>query len=237
MDITFEFVRSLKLSAICLLLFITSCASPDMTPSPNSLHYLALGDSYTIGESVRENERWPAQLVAALRERGLSIADADIIARTGWTTADLQRAIAQQYNGQTYDLVSLLIGVNDQFQGLSIEAYPARFKELLNFAITAAGGDPTHVIVVSIPDWGATPFAEGQDRAAIGAEIDAFNAVNREESVAAGVQYFDITPISRQAASDPGLVAGDGLHPSGEMYTRWVELILPNVYALLAPTD
>jgi lysophospholipase L1-like esterase len=208
-----------------------------MTPSPNSLHYLALGDSYTIGESVRENERWPVQLVAALRERGLSMADADIIARTGWTSADLQSAIQRQYNGQTYDLVSLLIGVNDQYQGVSIDDYRPRFKELLNFAITAAGGDPTHVIVVSIPDWGATPFAEGQDRAAIGAQIDAFNAVNRKESIAAGVQYFDITPISRQTTSDPGLVAGDGLHPSGEMYSKWVELILPNAYALFAPTD
>jgi lysophospholipase L1-like esterase len=222
-----------------LLLLAANCGPANqMTPTTsNELHYLALGDSYTIGESVRENERWPVQLVAALRERGLSIAEADIIARTGWTTADLQRAIEQQYNGQTYDLVSLLIGVNDQYQGVSIDDYRPRLKALLDFAIKAAGGDPTHVIVVSIPDWGATPFAEGQDRAAIGAEINAFNAVNREESIAAGVQYFDITPISRQATSDPGLVAGDGLHPSGEMYAIWVELILPNAYALLAPTN
>ncbi len=225
-------MRSLHPLAICLLLFITSCASADMTPSPNSLHYLALGDSYTIGESVPESQRWPVQFVAALRQRGLAMADADIIARTGWTSADLQRAIEQQNSEQTYDLVSLLIGGNDQGQGLSIEDYRSRFKDLLNFAITAAGGDPTHVLVVSIPDWGATPFAEGQDRAAIGAEIDAFNAVNREESLAAGVQYFDITPISRQAASDPSLVAGDGLHPSGKMYAAWVELLVPNVTVL-----
>ncbi len=204
-----------------------------MTPSPNSLHYLALGDSYTIGEGAPESQRWPVQLVAALRKRGLAMADADIIARTGWTTADLQRAVEQQYNGQTYDFVSLLIGVNDQYQGLPIEDYRPRFKDLVDFAITAVGGDPTHVLVVSIPDWGATPFAEGQDRAAIGAEIDAFNAVNREESVAAGVQYFDITPISRRAASDPSLVAGDGLHPSGKMYAQWVELMFPSVYDLL----
>jgi lysophospholipase L1-like esterase len=201
--------------------------------SASELHFLALGDSYTIGESVNESQRWPVQLVGALRERGLNMADPDIIARTGWTTADLQRAIEQQYNGQTYDLVSLLIGVNDQYQGLSIGDYRARFKDLLNFAITAAGGDPTHVIVVSIPDWGATPFAEGQDRVAIGAEIDAFNAVNREESLAAGVQYFDITPISRQAASDPSLVAGDGLHPSAEMYAKWVDFLVPYVAPLL----
>lgn len=200
--------------------------------SASELHFLALGDSYTIGEGVPEGQRWPVQLVAALREDGLSIADADIIARTGWTSADLKREVERQYNGKTYDLVSLLIGVNDQYQGLSIDDYRPRFKALLDFAIKAAGGDPKHVIVVSIPDWGATPFAEGQDRAAIGAEIDAFNAVNREESIAAGVQYFDITPISRQAANDPSLVAGDGLHPSGRMYAAWVDLLAPTLTVL-----
>ena len=202
--------------------------------SSSQLTFLALGDSYTLGESVRESERWPVQLAAALRQHAINMANPELIARTGWTTADLQRAIDGQYGGETYDLVSLLIGVNDQYQGLSIDNYRQRFKALLDFAISAAGGDPLHVIVLSIPDWGATPFAEGQDRVAIGAEIDAFNAVNREESVAAGVQYFDITAISRRAAGDPSLLAGDGLHPSGEMYAQWVKLVQPNVAVLFA---
>lgn len=206
------------------------------TSSTSELHYLALGDSYTIGQSVAEDLRWPVQLVARLREAGLSIADAVIIARTGWTTDELQAAIADQYEPRAYDLVSVLIGVNDQYRGYPIDDYRTHFKELLAFAISAAGGDPGRVIVLSIPDWGVTPFASGQDRASVAAQIDAFNAVNKEESDAAGVHYFDITPISRQAASDPTLIAGDGLHPSGEMYRLWVELIFPDVLALLTAT-
>ncbi len=235
-----EIVKSFNLTEICLLLFTASCASLSMTTSPssNSLRFLALGDSYTIGESVAENLRWPVQLVARLRDLGIPMADAEIIARTGWTTDELQEAIADQYGPSAYDLVSVLIGVNDQYRSYPIEEYRADFKELLAFAISAANGaDPQRVIVLSIPDWGVTPYAEGQDRQQVAAQIDAFNAVNREESAAAGVHYFDITSISRQAASDPTLIAGDGLHPSGKMYTLWVELIFPDVYALLATAE
>lgn len=206
------------------------------TSSTPELHYLALGDSYTIGESVAEDLRWPVQLVARLREAGLPMADAEIIARTGWTTGELQEAIPDQYKPRAYDLVSVLIGVNDQFRGYSIEDYRTRFKEVLAFAISAANGDPQRVIVLSIPDWGVTPFASGQDGQHIAAQIDAFNAVNREESAAAGVHYFDITPISRQGSSDRTLIAGDGLHPSAEMYKLWVDLIFPDVLALLTAT-
>lgn len=229
-------MKSINLTFAFLFLFLTNCTSTPMSPTPssNSLHYLALGDSYTIGESVAENLRWPVQLVSRLREAGLQMADAEIIARTGWTTDELQEGIADQYESRAYDLVSVLVGVNDQYRGYPIEEYRARFKDLLAFAISAAGGDPQRVIVLSIPDWGVTPFASGQDRAKIATQINAFNAVNKEESAAAGVHYFDITAISRQATSDPTLIAGDGLHPSGEMYKLWVDLIFPDVYKLIS---
>jgi len=207
-----------------------------MPTSEYSLTYLALGDSYTIGEGVEAAERWPAQLVTALRAQSISIADPEIIARTGWTTANLLTAIERQYAGEEHDLVSLLIGVNDQYQGLSVATYRQEFKELLTFAIQAAGGRASHVIVVSIPDWGFTPFAETVERPNISIEIDAFNAVNREESAAAGVHYFDITATTRPLIFDRQLFAEDGLHPSTKMYAQWVELIFPHVFALLTGT-
>lgn len=203
------------------------------TDSEHRLNYLALGDSYTVGESVDENQRWPQQLVAKLREQDIPIADPVIIARTGWTTEDLVAAIGEQYDGETYDIVSVLAGVNDQYRGYAIEVYREHFRELLAFAISAAGARPDRVIVLSIPDWGVTPFAEGRDREQIAAAIDAFNAVNRAESEAAGVAYFDITPISRTAAENTDMLAYDGLHPSGEMYAAWVEVLLDQVVGIL----
>lgn len=197
------------------------------------LRLLALGDSYTIGESVPVEERWPVQLAARLRATGRAVQDPVIIARTGWTTAELQQGISQANIQDTYDLVSLLIGVNNQYRGYPLPEYRQEFRELLNQAIEFAGGDPGRVFVLSIPDWGVTPFAQGRDPQKIAAEIDAFNAINREEAQAAGVAYIDVTPVSRQAASQPNLVAGDGLHPSGEMYAAWVELALPVVRELL----
>lgn len=206
-----------------------------ITPTPdNSLNYLALGDSYTIGESVGEEDRWPVQLVAALREQGIHISDPVIIARTGWTTADLLRGIEAKGELGAYDLVSLLIGVNDQFQSLSIDGYRQRLRELLQIAIEAAGSKPEHVVVLSIPDWSYTPFAETIERPDISAEIDEFNAVAREESEIAGAYYFDITPLTRPAAYDQDLFADDGLHPSAKMYTLWVQMIWPRVNDLLS---
>ncbi len=199
----------------------------------NLLSYLALGDSYTIGESVAVGERWPMQLAAALRETGIPISDPGIIARTGWTTADLLRAIEAKGDLGNYDLASLLIGVNDQFQGLSIDGYRERFKELLAIAIAAAGDRPERVIVLSIPDWAYTPYAETIERPTISAEIDAFNAMAREESQVAGVHYFDITHLTRPAIYDPAMIADDGLHPSAKMYAMWVEAILPDVVEIL----
>jgi lysophospholipase L1-like esterase len=191
------------------------------------LRYLALGDSYTIGEGVPDSGRWPAQLVEALRARGVRIDDPQIIARTGWTTDELDAAIEQAAPAGTFDLVTLLIGVNDQYRGRTAEAYREQFRKLLDRAIAFAGGVASHVVVVSIPDWGVTRFAGGRDRAAIAKAIDAFNAVNRDEAKKAGPRYVDVTPASREAGSQPEFLVDDGLHPSAEAYSRWTQLILP----------
>lgn len=191
-----------------------------------AIRYLALGDSYTIGESVPENERWPHQLADLLRQDGHTT-EVTIIARTGWTTDELWKGIEAAQPEPPYDLVSLLIGVNNQYRGYDINEYREQFVFLLGKSIEYAGGDPNRVIVLSIPDWGVTPFASGRDRAQIARDIDAFNSVNREESDKAGAHYVDITPISRAAVSNPSLLASDGLHPSGKMYAEWARLILP----------
>jgi len=196
--------------------------------------YLALGDSYTIGEGVPAHERWPVRLVARLREQGLAIAEPQIIARTGWTTEELASAIDQAAIGGAFELVSLLIGVNNQYRGRASAEYRAEFRALLRRAIGFAGGRPGRVLVLSIPDWGVTPFANGRDRTLIAAEIDAFNAINRAEAAAAGAGYVDVTPVSRRAAGDRALVAADQLHPSGLMYAAWVELALPAARAALS---
>jgi lysophospholipase L1-like esterase len=197
-----------------------------------SVRYLALGDSYTIGESVPESERWPNQLATLLKQNGHDV-QVTIIARTGWTTGELWQGIQKAAPQPPYELVSLLIGVNNQYRGYDIDEYREGFRFLLDKSIEFAGGDKARVFVVSIPDWGVTPFAGGRNAAQIAFEIDAFNAVNREETEAAGVHYVDITPISRQAATDPALIAHDGLHPSGKMYGLWVEQLLPQVLAIL----
>lgn len=204
-----------------------------MTPLPPELRYLALGDSYTIGESVAVDERWPVQLVAAMRAQGLAIADPEIIAKTGWTTAELAEGIAQAQPQGPYDLVSLLIGVNNQYRGLSQDAYRDEFVGLLETAVTLANNNPNRVFAVSIPDWGVTPFGQRRDFQGVSAAIDAFNAINRAETESRGIVYIDITPNSRQAINERTLIADDGLHPSGEMYRQWVELILPTAKYLL----
>ena len=184
--------------------------------------FLALGDSYTIGESVNPAERFPVQVATTLK-----IAEPQIIAKTGWTTDELAAEIDRVKPKGPYKLVTLLIGVNNQYRGRSIDEYRTQFVSLLKQAIWFAGGKADHVIVVSIPDWGVTPFAEGRDRAKIAKEIDAFNAVNKKEAKRAGARYADITAISRRATTDPKLVASDGLHPSGRMYSQWAGVIVP----------
>lgn len=195
----------------------------DTTAKVDTLTYLALGDSYTIGEAVPQAESFPYQLAAKLTFQTQLVHAPTIIATTGWTCDNLIHAINQsRLTGKKYDIVTLLIGVNDQFQGLSQDNYKVKFQQLLNTAIAFAGGDKNRVFVLSIPDYGVTPFAGGND-AVIGPQIDQFNAINKSYSTAAGVHYLDITPISRQAASEPDLIAVDGLHPSGKMYGLWVE--------------
>jgi len=196
------------------------------------IRYLALGDSYTIGESVAENERWPNQLAGLLQANDIST-EVTIIARTGWTTDELWQGIQAKHINPPYDLVSLLIGVNNQYRGLDIDEYREEFIFLLNKAIEYAGGDAKRVIVLSIPDWGVTPFAKSRDSKEIATEINLFNSVNREESEKAGVYYVNITPSSREAVTDSALIAADGLHPSGKMYAEWAGLAYPEVLKIL----
>jgi len=191
------------------------------------IRILALGDSYTIGEGVAEADRWPVRLAAMLRARGKAVAAPKIIARTGWTTDELSAGIDAAKPDSAYDLVTLFIGVNNQYRDRSEEEYRAQFRALLARAVAFAGGKATRVMVVSIPDWGVTPFANGRDRRAVGRAIDRFNAINREETSHAGARYADITPVSRRAAGDASLVAADGLHPSVSMYAAWLDVILP----------
>jgi len=188
------------------------------------VHFLALGDSYTIGQSVSTSERWPNQLVSELSSQGFNVAELRIIAQTGWRTDNLQSAISQLLPLTGYNLVSLLIGVNNQFQGGSIQTYTQQFDDLLQQAIWLAGNDPRHVFVLSIPDYAYTPFGGGNS--AISAAIDEFNSVNRFITETYNVRYIDITPISRKGLEDPSLVAIDGLHPSGKMYGLWVQEIV-----------
>jgi len=196
------------------------------------VRYLALGDSYTSGESVAEEDRWPNQLAKLLESEGTKV-DVTIIARTGWTVDELWQGIQAVKPEPAYDLVSVLIGVNNQYRGYDINEYRDEFNFLLSRSIEYAAGDADRVIVLSIPDWGVTPFASGRDQEQIAKDIDNFNRVNREESEKAGVHYVDITAISREAVHDPSLIAPDGLHPSGKMYSGWAELVLPTVLDVL----
>lgn len=191
-----------------------------------TIRCLALGDSYTIGESVREKDHWPNQLAKLLEAEGIQ-AEVTIIARTGWTIRELWDGIQSNPPEMTYDLVTLLIGVNDQYRGYDVNGYREDFRFMLGKAIEYAGGNPNHVIVLSIPDWGVTPFAAERDRKQISLQIDEFNAVNAEETRSANAHYVDVTTISRMAVNDNELIAQDGLHPSGKMYAIWAEKALP----------
>ena len=182
--------------------------------------WLALGDSYTIGESVHQEDRWPHQLT-----HRLGYADPVYLATTGWTTVDLQNAIAEFTFNPPYDWVSLLIGVNDQYQGRDIDQYPAAFEQLLDFAISQAS-TLKQVLVLSIPDYGVTPFAQEKNPEKIQKELARYNEINKGISSEKGVQYCDITPLTLLAAKDPTLLAEDELHPSGLMYRLWVDKIL-----------
>jgi lysophospholipase L1-like esterase len=197
------------------------------------LSYLALGDSYTIGESVPEAGRWPEQLAAALRERGMAIAGPRIIATTGWTTDELSAAMGAAEPLGQWDLVSLLIGVNDQYRGRDTASYAAGFAALLQRALELAGGRTDRVLVLSIPDWGVTPFgqASGRDTGTIARELDACNAAAARACAERDVVFVDITPASRA----PGAaLADDGLHPGAGQYAAWTRAVLASrfVHAL-----
>lgn len=220
--------------SLCLLLACDkSTKQPIIMKSPqnNILTYLALGDSYTIGESVSQTQSFPYQLISQLKSLDLNINQPKIIAKTGWTTDELQSAITAEHSTQNYDFVTLLIGVNNQYRGNSTTTYRKEFAALLQTAINFAGKNKDRVFVVSIPDWGVTPFGKssGRDTKTIGVEIDNFNAIAKEETLAVGVSFTDITPGSRNAATDLALVASDGLHPSGKMYAEWAVKITPQV--------
>lgn len=225
------------LGALLVWLAFSGCdaTSPEPTPTPNTpsdsttttFSYLALGDSYTIGHAVPASERFPEQLMDSLwsdrTDKSLRV-----IATTGWTTDELQAGIdTATALGNDYDMVSLLIGVNNQYRSYPIDTYRVEFTALLEQAIAFADGDTSRVFVVSIPDYAYTPFGNGN--ATISAGIDAYNAINKDITESYGVAYFDITPISREGLSDPALVAEDGLHPSGKQYGRWVSLMLPTL--------
>ncbi|MBD8900472.1 SGNH/GDSL hydrolase family protein [Rhodanobacter sp. DHG33] len=195
--------------------------------------YLALGDSYTIGESVPAEGRWPAQLAAMLRTEGKALAEPGIVATTGWTTDELSAAMDDTSFAPHYDLVSLLIGVNNQYRGRSVDDYCEEFRALLQRAIALTGARAGRVLVLSIPDWGVTPFARdsGRDTARIAAELDAYNAAAQAETLRLGAHWVDITPISRR---HPGLLADDGLHPSAAQYALWAQAALPVARVMLA---
>lgn len=232
---------------LCLIFLISGCKAeetPKPSPAPDpspieaaGISYLALGDSYTIGESVLHDQRYPVQLAQALVAKGVAVDKTKIVAQTGWTTSELKKGIMESdISGNTYELVSLLIGVNNQYRGRSLHEYRREFTALLVQAITFAGEKKERVFVLSIPDWRYTPFGETQSAARqeeISTEIDLFNAANQHIADSMGVAYFNITPISREGLQDPELVAADGLHPSGKMYAQWVALMLPKVYEMV----
>lgn len=196
-----------------------------LTKDTSMKHYLALGDSYTIGQSVAAPDRFPVQVVNMLNTSGYKIAKAEIIATTGWTTADLYDALKTKTTLLSYDVVSLLIGVNNQYQGLSLAEYRIEFTSLLQRSIELAGNNPDRVFVLSIPDYSVTPFAAASNRKKIAKEIDSFNVVNKQVASFYKVHYVYVTGESRKAAVDPSLIAKDGLHFSGKAYRIWAKLL------------
>jgi lysophospholipase L1-like esterase len=248
-----EFMHKVIAIAILILYALVSCAKEDTMvnePSFNTYntpvarpvvndtaaprYLLALGDSYTIGQSVDEADRFPAQATKLLNEEGVHFDAPEIIAQTGWTTGNLLSSLAYAAPAKpAYDIVTLLIGVNNQYQHRTQQEYTDEFLILLNKAIQYAGGNKKRVIILSIPDYGVTPFASASDKVLIAMEIDAFNAINRRISENAGVHYLYITQSTRLAANDASLIANDGLHPSGKEYKVWAEGLVPIIKGAL----
>jgi lysophospholipase L1-like esterase len=234
------------LCAVVCTLSGTAISSLQCTPMPSStltlpqdtLTYLALGDSYTIAEGLPTKDSWAVQLAGLVRERGVYLQDPLIIARTGWRTDQLMNAVRQAQNSMQitpsgYDVLTLLIGVNNQYQGGSEDLFRAQFSSLLRMSITMARGKASRVVVLSIPDYSVTPFAASLNTRSIAAAIDRFNAIKREECAKAYVVFVDITPLSREALSHRSLFGSDSLHPSREQYASWANLALPIVLEAL----
>ena len=227
---------------LALAALLTGCMSDASQPPPSDgLRTLALGDSYTIGEGVAPADRWPEQLAARLRQPAgdgaagseLEVAEPQVVAQTGWTVAELAAGIDEVRPRGPFDLVTLLIGVNDQYRGARAGAYRAEFESMLDRAVAFADGEPGRVVVVSIPDWGVTPFgaADARGPARIAGEVDAFNAAAREAAAARGAAWVDVTGVSRTQGDR---VVADGLHPDARAYASWTDRIEPAVRAALA---
>lgn len=229
-----QYLKTICLALITLSLF--SCkkdvVAPTTSQDDGTYRYLALGDSYTIGESVSAGARFPVQLADSLTERGYDVSAPKIIATTGWTTGNLLDAVNDQQPDDDYELVTLLIGVNNQYQGRSLAEYREEFAILLDKAIGYARGNKDRVIVVSIPDYGYTPFGSGNQEQ-ISSALEQFNNASRSITEDAGVTYVNITPISQRGLDQPRLVASDGLHPSGLQYALWVEQIVTEAEQIL----
>lgn len=229
---------------ICMVALQDSCTKNDsgmaaplrpVIPAPPvpPLRYLALGDSYTIGQSVPPEQRFPHQTAAKLKEYGRQFMEPEYIATTGWTTANLLSAIQAAAKPKNYDIVSLLIGVNNQYQGRDTAEYRTQFTQCLQEAIAHTGNRKERVFVLSIPDYGVTPYGKSMNPEKIAREIDAFNRINFEITTAFRVQYIEITRGSRDAINDISLVAGDGLHPSGKEYQKWAEKLAAQILTVL----
>jgi lysophospholipase L1-like esterase len=201
----------------------------------DTLSYLALGDSYTIGEGIDAADRWPTRLAAQLRGDGIPLADPHVVARTGWTTDELQAAIAAE-SLAPHDFVSLLIGVNNQYRGRSLQDFRRQFADVLGHAIWLAGGRADRVLVMSIPDWGLTPFGEasGRDRTLVSSELQLYNTAARTICDGRGVAFVDIGAIYREHAAEPAMLVDDGLHPSAAMHALWTDAAAPVARRLLA---
>jgi len=224
-------MKYLIYSIVTSFIFISSSCSKKVSTQPTeTIKYLALGDSYTIGEGVQEEDRWPIQLSNNLKAADINLSDVKIIAKTGWTTSDLQNGMENQ-NLQPYNLVSLLIGVNNQYQGLPFDKFTTEFDQLLTTSITIAN-DRERVFVVSIPDYGVTPFGQSNSEK-IANELDQYNDYMKEKCASEDILFINITEISRTLGDSPEALASDKLHPSGFQYQQWVSEIYPKVIELI----
>lgn len=210
---------------------------PTSSNAQQPIRYLALGDSYTIGESVSQDVRWPVQLVDKLQEDSYGVAAPVIIAKTGWTTDELQTAIKDADLNTDFDMVSLSIGVNNQYRGYPIDQYIKEFESLLKQAISFASEDARKVFVISIPNYGVTPFGMKKGETRIRQELLRYDSIADSISSLYDVHFINITPISEKAKRDLSYVAKDQLHPSGKQYTEWVNLIFPQVKSILKQTS